>query len=127
MIPYDSELPSIVKAVYPFGNLQLVLDKNTWQIKETRHEYRDAIQKRSGSPVSTAVFLDTNYEGISAIIYSNVDCANKPEEFGSDFILIHNAVAKNKLDLGVFKFGREYWIENDDLKSFNHNLHSQGS
>ena len=121
LIPWDSELPSIVKSVYPMGNPIVSLNNNILEIREeTRHEYRNNIQKKSGSLVSTDVFLDTNYEGISAVIYSNVNCANKPDKFGSDFILIHNAVAKNKLNLGFFKFGREYWIENGELKSYNH-------
>jgi type I restriction enzyme S subunit len=116
-IPRDSELPSIVKAVYPFGNLVVVLDKNTWKIKETRHEYRDSIQKKSGSAVSTSVFLDPAYKKISAVIYSHVDCANKPGTLGADFVLVHNAIAKNKLDIGTFKFGIEYWKEKNELKS----------
>jgi hypothetical protein len=57
-----------------------------------------------------------DYSGISAVLYSSVDCANKPETFGGDFVLVHNTSAKNKLQKGTFRFGREYWIENDELK-----------
>lgn len=113
----EPELPIIVKSVYPFGNLAVALDKKTLEVVETRHEYRDAIEKRSGSKVSTSVFFDNEYAGISAVIYSSVDCCNKPQKFGTDFVLVHSAAATNKLAGGTFMFGREYWVENDALKS----------
>lgn len=121
-IPCDSELPRIVQAVYPFGNRVVELDRNTWKIIETRYEYRGSIQKKSGEAVSTSVFLDPAYYRISAVIYSHVDCMNRPETFGADFVLVHNAVAKNKnkLERGMFKFGTEYWKEEDNLKSKEH-------
>lgn len=112
----EPELPCIVKSVYPFGNLAVAIDKNTLQIVDSRHEHRDRIQKKKGSNVSTSIFLDVEYSGISAVLYSSVDCANKPLTFGEDFVLVHNSAASNKLDLGTFQFGREYWIEDDDLK-----------
>ncbi len=112
----EPEIPCIIKSVYPFGNLAVAIDKNTLQIVETRHEHRDKIQKKSGNNVSTSIFLDSDYAGISAVLYSSVNCANKPPTFGGDFVLVHNSVAANKLDIGAFRFGREYWIENDELK-----------
>ncbi len=112
----EPEIPCVIKSVYPFGNMAVAIDKNTLQVVETRHVHRDNIRKKSGQSVSTAVFLDPEYSGISAVLYSSVDCANKPSVFGGDFVLVHNSVAANKLEIGTFRFGREYWIENDELK-----------
>lgn len=112
----EPELPCIVKSVYPFGNLAVAIDKNTLQIVDSRHEHRDKIQKKKGGNISTSIFLDAEYAGISAVLYSSVDCANKPRTFGGDFVLVHNSVASNQLDVGTFQFGKEYWIEDDELK-----------
>ena len=112
----EPELPCIVKSVYTFGNLAVAIDKNTLQIVDSRHEHRDKIQKKKGSNVSTSIFLDAEYAGISAVLYSSVDCANKPRTFGGDFVLVHNSVATNQLDVGTFQFGKEYWIDDDELK-----------
>lgn len=114
-IVLDSEIPSIVKSVYPFGDLVAVLDKTTHNIVDHYHDYRDNLKKKAGSDVSTSVFLNESYSGISAVIYSGVDCANKPTQMGADFVLVHNAMARNKLDCGTFRFGTEYWLENDIL------------
>lgn len=115
-LPYDSDLPSIVKAVYPFGNPCVNVDTSTGSMTRTGHEYSASVQKQSGSGVSTSIFLDNGdngYQGISAVICSHVDCASRPVDYGGDFVLVRNAEARNKLDLGTFTFGREYWIERE--------------
>ena len=117
-IVLSADLPNIVKSVYPFGNLTVIIDRKTFEIKDEVHEYKDTIRKKSGSPVSTSIFLDDDYAGISAVIYSDVDCANRPPALGSDFVLVHNARARNKVDLGTFKFGHEYWIADSDVLKY---------
>ncbi|MHC5825466.1 MAG: hypothetical protein ACYT04_58860, partial [Nostoc sp.] len=57
------------------------------------------------------------YDGISAVLYSCVDVLNRPQEFGDDFVLLHNPLAKNKLERGFIKLGREYWVEKSILES----------
>jgi len=109
------ELPYIVKAVYPFGNLVAVFNKNTSQIVDTHHEYREKIKKSSGSVVDTDIFLKKEYSGIRGGIYSEVDAVNRPQKLGSDFRLVHNLMSKNPLPKGSFKFGVEYWVRNDEL------------
>jgi len=49
-------------------------------------------------------------------LYSNVDPVNYPETFGEGFIFIHNPLAKNPLPKNIFKFVKEFWIEDDCLK-----------
>ncbi|MDD5435321.1 MAG: hypothetical protein PH343_07830 [Nitrospira sp.] len=115
-IVIEPELPYIVKAILPFGNLVIVWDRSENQLVETNHEYRDTIRKKSGSDVSTDIFLNPEYSGISAVLYSSVDAVNRPATFGADFVLVHNPCAKNPIKLGVFRFGAEYWVEGDELK-----------
>ena len=111
----DSDIPNIVKAVYPFGNLVAVFDKNANTIVETYHEHRDNIKKKSGADISTDIFLTEEHSGISAVIYSSVDAANYPAKYGADFRLVHNKMAVNPVPIGTFKYGVEYWVESDEL------------
>lgn len=112
----EIEMPYIIKAVLPFGNFVIVWDRNKNLLVDTCYEYRDVIRKKSGSDVPTDIFLDFQYSGISAVLHSSVDAVNRPATFGADFILVHNPHAKNPIRPGTFKFGTEYWVEDDKLK-----------
>ncbi len=105
----DDEIPNIIKSVLPFGNLRYEFDISTKKIIRAYYAHRSVISKQSGSEVSTDVFLDDHYAGISAILYSDANAANHPATIGSEFILIHNPTAKNPLRRGHFKFGIEFW------------------
>jgi len=112
----DPELPFIVKSVFPFGNSFVVWDTKEERMVDRSHSFRDSIDKKSGSKVSTDVFLDPEYAGISAILDSKVGVLNRPKVFGSEFILVHNPLARNQLRLGFLGFGVEYWKEGNELK-----------
>jgi hypothetical protein len=111
-----SDIPNIVKAVYPFGNLVAVFDRNEATIVDTHYEYRNNIKKKSGADISTDIFLTEEDSGISAVVYSSVDAANYPPKLGADFRLVHNKMADNPIPIGIFQFGVEYWVEKDELK-----------
>lgn len=113
----DEEIPYIIKSVLPFGNLKIEFDVKTETVNRVYYDYRDTIRKRSGSEVSTDVFLDSRYTSISAILYSAANVANHPEAIGSEFIIIHNPNSKNPLPRGTFKMGQECWIENGILRT----------
>lgn len=115
-IVFDSTLPLIVKAVFPFGDLTVSIDTRSGDVVDQYHNYRDKIIKCSGNPVSTDVFLDNKYSGISAVLYSSVDVANYPPTLGADFRLVHNPLAQIPIKHGAFPFGTEYWMEGDKLK-----------
>ena len=111
----DPEVPLIVKAVFPLGDLTAVFDKREARIVETYHSHRDFITKQSESRVSTDIFLDTKYGGISAVLYSCVDAVNCPSSFGADFRFVHNPLAANPVPRGTLRFGVEYWVHDDQL------------
>ena len=81
-----------------------------------RCEYRNTIKKSNDAPVSTNIFKDETYNGISAVIYSYSNVVTHPKNIGTEIQFIHNHIAKNKLPLGIFQFGREWWMENEELK-----------
>ena len=81
-----------------------------------RYEYRDTIKKSNDVSVSTNIFEDETYNGISAVLYSVSNVVIHPENIGTEIQFVHNPMAKNKLPLGIFQFGREWWMENDGLK-----------
>jgi len=113
----DPEIPFIVKSVLPFGDLTVVIDIHEHRIVDSFHSHRDVITKQSGSPVSTDVFENPVYAGISAVLYSNVDAANYPDLFGADFKVVHNPMAANPIPRGILNFGVEYWVEDGELVS----------
>lgn len=116
----DDDHEYILKTVFPIGEYCAIVDIETLEIKKAGFQYRQSIKKVCGAPVSTDIFLDNKYDGISALLFSWVNPVNKPLNLGDDFILIHNPLAKNPLSLGYIKIGTEFWIKDNELKRFAH-------
>jgi hypothetical protein len=116
-----STLPYIVLSVLPFGNLVFALDKQSGTLVNSFHQYRDAVTTAKGSPVPTNIFMDKDYAGISAVLYSYMNIVNRPNRIGVEIHCVHNPLADNKLPLGIFHFGTEWWVENNDLIRKDHN------
>ncbi|MBW4451354.1 MAG: hypothetical protein KME55_01055 [Nostoc indistinguendum CM1-VF10] len=114
----EIEIPKIIRSVLPFGNETLRINEE-YKVVDRYYQYQDQVSKVSGSSVSTDIFLNNQYDGISAVLYSCVDVLNRPQEFGDDFVLLHNPLAKNKLERGFIKLGREYWVEKSILEYTN--------
>ena len=107
-IPYIS-VPNIIKAVYPVGGFYLSINTRTKKIEGEGHHYQCAIKKSSNDAlIPTDMFMDKKYAGISGILFSNRDCLNIPEQYGSEFIFVHNLNARNPIPRGYFKMGEEY-------------------
>jgi hypothetical protein len=112
----EIDIPRIVRCVLPFGNEVIEIKLDSLEVLDVHYQYQDASYNKSGSSVSTNIFLNSKYDVISAILFSNVDALNYPNYPGNDFVLIHNPIAKNPLPIGFIKLGREYWVENSTLK-----------
>lgn len=115
----EMEIPRIIRSVLPFGNETLIINVEEHEVLDRFYLHQDKVSKVSGSLVSTDIFLNNQYDGISAVLYSCVDALNHPQEFGDDFVLLHNPLAKNKLERGLLKLGREYWVEKSILECNN--------
>ncbi len=108
---HEREIPRIVRAVYPFGNLVIQLRGDTFEQTGAYHEHRDAITKGSGAPVQTSSFVCGGLAGVSGILYTCGDEYNTDRLDPGQFVYVHNVTASNPVPRGTFPFGREYWLE----------------
>jgi len=113
----EGPVPRVLRAILGVGNLVLDVDRSTREILGRSVEHRDQVEKRSGTVIRTAPFLDGTYSHISAVVYTASDWVNHPERPGVDFTVIHNENANVKLPHGWLGVGEEYWREADELHS----------
>lgn len=111
----EQNIPYIVKAVLPFGNQVVTLDRKSHKIVDSQYEYKDTITTAKDSPVSTNIFQNVDYNGISAVLYSHMNVVNRPNGIGVEVHIVHNPLADNKLPHGIFPFGIEWWVEGKEL------------
>ena len=103
----DAEMPRFLKSVFPFGHLEVVIDKTSKKVVEKRHQFRPDIFKLTGSPVSTRTFLCDEYIGISAVMHSYANACT-PFDLGADLLIVHNPRAANPVPLELIPVTREY-------------------
>lgn len=80
--PHAPTVPFLFQALLPIGNLTLMIDRATGQATGSCYALRETITNAAGSAVSTTHFLDPQFEFVSAVIHSSVDCGNRPAELG---------------------------------------------
>lgn len=102
--PLGNTMPFFVQALLPFGNLAVVIDKNTGKISDTFYQSRESVIKESGAPVSTKAFLEPQFGFVSAVLHSAVDCVNRPKLLGGDFSVLHNPLASHSLNRIIFRW-----------------------
>jgi hypothetical protein len=123
LVHLDGNVPLILKVLFGIGDLRLTFpvpqrgDMHRRDKPERSWSRKSKVQKVNGTSIPTIYFETSEYEGISAVIYSTRHVINSPRvptEMGEHFIIVHNPFAKNPLPPGVFPFGEEYFA-NDDL------------
>lgn len=80
-IPFDhadTVPPRILQAGYTVGAPYIVINRKTTKAVGSGYHFRDAIIKTSGAKVTTGVFQRKDYVGLSALLCSRVDAANRP-------------------------------------------------
>jgi hypothetical protein len=115
--PYPARIPYFVKAVLPFGNLTLEIDRATKAVMDQYHVYHPEIHKENNAPVSTAIFLDPSSAQIAAVIHSGVDCANRPVSIGAEFDVLHNPSANTPLPRSLFRWCAQHHFSENELHS----------
>ncbi|MGA7953899.1 MAG: hypothetical protein WCA07_10310 [Gloeobacterales cyanobacterium] len=105
----DYDVPRIVKSLLPLGNPTITVNSQTSAIIDSSYAYQDSVSKASGIQIETTHFVNPEYSGISAVIYSHVDVFNLSHEM----LLFHNPLARNPLPLGFLRSGYEYWFDKD--------------
>ena len=95
--------PSFIeKAVFPIGNRQFHLALNSGEIINESYAKRESILKTSGTEIPTTLFIDNDYQGITAVMFSPHWIADSWNRYGSDIETVHNFSAKNPIPLGIF-------------------------
>lgn len=111
--------PEAVNALLPIGDMALVMNSKDMRIARSTFAFRDTVPKHSKDKgteaIKTDYFIDPAYAYISGVIYSyaNVTDPIGLPNLGSDFFVIHNPLATNRLPVGSIKCGVEYKVEFD--------------
>jgi hypothetical protein len=90
------DAPPFVKALYPLGFFQLLLDRVSGDIVGHGNETRFEIAKASGNKVGVYAFLDRQSRGISAVLCSFAS-PTYTGPLGLDFELAYNPMARSPL------------------------------
>jgi hypothetical protein len=105
----ENDAPRFLKALYPLGPYQLLLDKVTGEIVGSSNEPRFHIVKASGAEVPVQTFLDRRWRGISAVLCSFADAGSHRAPLGFDFELAHNPMGRCPIQKGLIP-GRRAWV-----------------
>ena len=119
-------MPYFVQAFLPFGPLAVALDPKTGNIVDSFHQYRDTVPKESGENISTKAFLDSEFQFVSAVLHSRVDCVDCPRELGADFCILHNPSAAHGIDPSAFPWSKQLVLRDDELIEVKPNSSSSG-
>jgi hypothetical protein len=114
---YGDTIPYIVRAVLPFGNQYVSLDKKTLEIVGSGYTLQENIKKASGTAIPTTAFLNGDYDAIAAVIFGPSGIGNTPQRLGIDLITVHNTRSKHRLPLGYLNRGFEYWLVESEASS----------
>jgi type I restriction enzyme S subunit len=115
--PYERTLPYHVHAFLPFGNYTVGFDTESSEITDSFYRHQDSVDKLNEVSISKQPFLEDEYNGISAVIHSAVDCANGPSELGADFDILYNPLAKNPLSTKSIPWCRHRIYHNGELET----------
>jgi len=114
--PYGNTLPYFVQALLPFGDLTLMLNRDSRKVEDAFYWLRDAVAKANQAPVCMRPFLDPEFAFISAVLHSAVDCVNRPAEMGGDFAVLHNPGATQPIHPSVFDWCDQYFYREGMLE-----------
>ena len=124
----EREVPRIVRTLFPIGDLvyNIRVPNNFDQRSEIvgySHEYRREIVKHKGSKVLTDPFLNDEYTGISAVLYSDCYLLNfdyvensNHRRLSRSFILVHNPkrhLVHTWRASGLLRCGTGYYATSD--------------
>jgi len=117
------DVPRFLKALYPIGKPQLLLDKKSREVVDTGNQPRFTIVKAQGSPVPVQAFIDRRWRGISAVIHScaHADmgrfCAHEDMgRLGFEFEIAYNPLARQPVSRGVIPAKIEWWSKLSDAE-----------
>jgi len=92
-----NDVPRFLKALYPFGIYQVLLERRTGEIVGHQNEPRFKIEKASGTNVAVTPFLERRLEGITAVLCSMANVMSHGASLGTDFQLAHNPMGRTRI------------------------------
>jgi type I restriction enzyme S subunit len=92
-----NDVPRFLKALYPLGAYQVLLDRRTGDIVGHQNEPRFKIVKASGANVAVMPFLERSSEGITAVLCSMANAMSHGAPLGTDFELAPNPVGRTPI------------------------------
>lgn len=114
----EMNVPDILSAVFSIGDEYVSVERTTGTLAGGGFLYRPAVFKANGSPVSTNIFRDPEYDDISGILYTACDEVNRPDVLGAGFTVIRNPRAlENPIPEGFFNFGRHLIVHDTTFET----------
>lgn len=116
MWPYVGEvgLPRVLSAVFPIGDEQIVVDRETGEFVRAEHLYRGGVVRRNGALVATDAFLTPQYAHIGGLVHDSARLTGWRNQGFARFGTVNNPLANCPLPEGWFPAGSEYRVEESD-------------
>ena len=112
---FDTNPPRVLQAAFTIGSPFLTVDRHTRGVVDRGYSFRNLIRKASEEGVSTGLFLEEEYGGLSGLLCSRVDAVNRPNRLGGEFQLVPNPNSKLPLP-EQFKLRGTYFRSRTDDK-----------
>jgi hypothetical protein len=109
----EVDLPRFLKAVYPIGQLEFVIDRQDPRNNRMQNRTRFTIRKANNQEVPVQTFIDPSWSGLSAVICSDADASSSKAPLGYDFEIAYNPLAQNQVPLGIMPTCREWFSKLD--------------
>ena len=104
----------VKRSVYGIGNQIVSLDRISRKVVGRSHESKSSVLKSSGAAVGIQCFTDGSMAHVSAVLGSEANAFNLPEQLGQDFVLYPNLTATNRWPEGSLSLGREWAFKETD-------------
>ncbi|MEP3475409.1 MAG: hypothetical protein ABJN57_04250 [Hyphomicrobiales bacterium] len=125
----DSTPPRILQAVFPLGDLYVEFDQENLEPINQGFQHRSGLSKANSSNVKTGIFLDDEFNQLSAVLCSRTSVIHHPDKAGDDFQLVSNPLAKNSLPRDFKLRGTHFYTQLDqdeyEIKREIHKLSSE--
>lgn len=95
------------RSLYGIGDPVIQLDQRRRPIA-FEHDRVESVGKSSGAGIGLLPFIDNSTVHVSALLASDVNMINRPDEAGSDFVLYPSISGRPPWPQGTLKLGREW-------------------
>jgi len=109
----EVDLPRFLKAVYPIGQLEFVIDLQEPRNARVQNRTRFTIRKANNQEVPVQTFIDASWSGVSAVVCSDAEASCSQMPLGADFEIAYNPLAANPAPSGLLPACREWFSKLD--------------